>query len=343
MSGEAQSGTSVQSRTGEQRASVMSEEWTRLVLARAHGAWRTWWFEPQETSTLGVIRILFGLVVLAWTLSLLPDLRTFFAPEGILPASFGTRGGGVWTPVPYTGSYSLVLLTFVLTALGALCVTLGIGTRLGCLVVWLGLMFFTRRNTWIMNSGDRYVRVIAFYLILTPAEASLSLRRWLRGRERFWEFPRRSLWGVRLIQIQVSLVYLTAVWDKVRTGPLWNNGTAVSYVWRLTDLRRFSMPTFQTNSLDINLATYGTLAVELSLGVLIWNRRLRPYVIVAGILLHLGIEYSLRVGYFSMISIVAILAFVSPAATTRATRWVRERLGAGRRERLSAESGVARS
>ena len=81
---------------------------------------------------------------------------------------------------------------------------------------------------------------------------------------------------MRLLQIQFSMVYLFAVWDKVR-GITWNNGTAVSFALRITDLERFPVPGFITHSLLIsNLLTYGTLAIELSLAILVWNRTLRP-------------------------------------------------------------------
>jgi hypothetical protein len=297
---------------------------TPSLTGQAYKHWCEFWFEPQETSTLAIIRILFGLVALAWTLTLLPDLRPFFTSEGVLPSqpSFGLPGQ--WGLFSISSSYTFVFIVFVAVVIAAICLTLGIGTRLACIVVWLGILAFTRRNPYVANSGDLYVRVVAFYLILTPAAASLSLRRWLRERDRFWEFPRRSVWGLRLIQMQVSIVYVTAFWDKVSTGPLWNNGTALSYVLRIQDLTRFPTPTFPTNSLPINLQTYGTLVIELSLGVLIWNRRLRPYVVALGVLLHLGIEFTLRVGFFSMVAIIALLSFVAPAASARAILAVRD-------------------
>ena len=228
-----------------------------------------------------------------------------------------------------------MVIGFVVLVLAAICLTLGFGTRLASIVVWIGLLAFTRRNPYLANSGDVYMRVVAFYLILTPAGASLSLRRWLRERDRFWEFPRRSPWGLRLLQMQVSILYITAFWDKVSLGSYWNNGTALSYVLRIADVNRFPTPLFPTNSLPINLMTYGTLAVELSLGVLIWNKRLRPWVLLLGVSLHLGIEYSIRVGFFSCVAIIALLSFLSPAASAKAILAVRDLISRTQR-RLSS-------
>ena len=48
-------------------------------------AWNRFWFEPEPASTMAVIRIAVGLVVLVWTLSLAPDLHNFYTRTGIVP------------------------------------------------------------------------------------------------------------------------------------------------------------------------------------------------------------------------------------------------------------------
>jgi hypothetical protein len=112
--------------------------------------------------------------------------------------------------------------------------------------------------------------------------------------------------------VQVSILYIAAVWAKVR-GTTWNDGTAVSYAFRIEDVSRFPVPSFVTDSLVIsNLLTFGTLAVELSIGILVWNRVLRPWVLLLGVGLHLGIDYAVRVGFFSYAVLAAYVAFVPP-------------------------------
>jgi hypothetical protein len=62
----------------------------------------------------------------------------------------------------------------------------------------------------------------------------------------------------------------------------------------------------------INVATWGALAVELSLGVLVWNRRLRLWVLLAGVLMHTSIMLTMAVGYFTPAMFVLYLVFVPP-------------------------------
>jgi hypothetical protein len=66
----------------------------------------------------------------------------------------------------------------------------------------------------------------------------------------------------------------------------------------------------------VNLLTYGTLATEVAIGVLVWNRALRPYVLTLGVVMHLCIDIALRVGFFSYGLLVLYLAFLPPEAVS---------------------------
>ena len=60
----------------------------RPAVSNPIAAWRTFWFEPTDMTTLGLVRIAFGLVVIAWTFSLLPYLVDLFGPRAVqLPSS----------------------------------------------------------------------------------------------------------------------------------------------------------------------------------------------------------------------------------------------------------------
>ena len=65
------------------------------------------------------------------------------------------------------------------------------------------------------------------------------------------------------------------------------------------------------------LLTFGTLALEASLAVLVWNRTIRPWVLTLGICMHLGIDFSILVGFFSFTMIVAYISFIPPETATR--------------------------
>ena len=311
------------------------------MIERAIEGWDRFWFRPTATSTLGLFRIAYGLVLTVWALSLLPDATSFFSEDGVMPET--SLDGWRWSLFAIDDSRATVLAAMAVLVLAAICVTVGYRTRLATVITFLLLVSLRWRNIWVMNGGDSLLRHMGFFLMLAPAGASLSVDRWRHARDRFWELPARAPWALRLIQIQISTVYLFTVWLKAQ-GDRWNAGTAVADSLRVDDLVRFELPWALTDSLLVaNLLTYGTLAVELALAVLIWVRRARPYVIALGIALHLFIEVTMSLGFFSIVMMLGYLAFVPEEAATRFIESVRTRLAGSQRaglRRFAATGGA---
>jgi hypothetical protein len=77
-----------------------------------------------------------------------------------------------------------------------------------------------------------------------------------------------------------------------------------------------------------NVLTWGTLGAEIALGVLVWNRRWRPWVLACGVALHLSISVALEVGFFSASMFVLYLAFIPPERAKKIADGVHKRLTA---------------
>lgn len=292
-------------------------------MSRFIAGWNRFWFTPRSTAPLAVFRIVFGLVAILWTASLLPNLFMLFGPDGILPHPKAHPGSWgvlfVWTDRP------AITVLVAVTLAGAIALTVGFRTRIAAVVVFLGILSFNRDNPMALNSGDDLLRILALYCVLAPSGAALSLDRLRTDPDRFWEFPARAPWALRLIQIQLSVVYLSAVANKLR-GDQWRDGTAVSYALRIEDMHRFAIPAFITHSVTtVEILTYGALAVELAIGLLVWNRLARPWVLGLGVVLHLSIEYSIEVGFFSWTILIAYLAFMPPDTASRYILAIRDR------------------
>jgi hypothetical protein len=292
---------------------------------RASLAWHRFWFRPEPTSALALFRIGFGLLATGWILTQAPDLGAFYGREGIVPtAPDGPRGS--WSVLAMWHGSTAVVVVFAVSLAASIALTLGLFSRLAAVIVLIGIVSFTHRNGLVTNSGDGLVRNLAFFCALSPCGESFSLDRWRRSRGGFWEFPERAPWALRLVQVQVSIGYLTAVWSKAGDKH-WRRGTAIDYALRMQDIHRFPTPGFLTHSVVlVELLTYGTLALELSLGILVWNRALRPWVLLLGVTLHLSIDFSIMVGFFSYAMLCAYLAFVTPEAASRLLLGVRDRL-----------------
>ena len=301
------------------------------ALRVAWSRWEQFFFAPESTAPLAVLRVAFGLVVTAWTLTLLPYLFTFYGPSGVLPEP-PAIGPWQWGLLTTFNSVPALAIVFLATLVATVALTVGASPRVASVVVLLGLIAFERRNLYVMNGGDILLRVMAVYLVFAPSGESLSWDRWRRDRSTFWEFPKRAPWALRMLQIQVSIIYLAAVWTKLQ-GDLWRNGTAISYALRMLDqLRAPSLEVVAASGLLTEWLTFGTLLIELSVAILVWNRRLRPWVLSAGALLHLGIEIFIMVGFFSIGMWCLYLVFLSPGWTERRILGLRDRWRARREQ-----------
>jgi hypothetical protein len=272
--------------------------------------WNRFWFEPESTSTMAVVRIAVGLLTAIWAISLAPDLGEFYMRDGIVgdPAA----GRFAWGLLGSSRSSGAVWAVWGVLVVSALCLATGTFTRVAAAAAWIAYVSLLRRNPSVFNSGDVLLSLVIFYVMLMPSGNALSIDRWRRKRDDFWEFPERCPWALRLLQIQLVVVYLATVWIKAR-GVSWNDGTAVSNALRIADHTRITVPSWVTDSLlASNLLTYGTFAIEAVLGVFVWHRRTRPWVLGFGILLHLFIEATILIGFFTAAIFVAYLAWVPP-------------------------------
>ena len=270
-------------------------------MRRVWAAWSRWAFDPIDTAPMAALRIAVGLLTIGWTLSLLPDGRTFLGGDGV-QRSLPRVDSGAW--VVSLGPPYLALGVLLAAAVA---LALGWRTRVASVVVAVLLLAIQRRDPWILNSGDLLLRELAFFVMLMPAGETWSLDARRRGVERL-----RAPWALRLVQLQVSALYLFSVWAKVR-GDTWNDGTAVGIALQLEDLQRFALPEVLATSLLVSaVLTYSALVAEAALAFGLWLPRLRYWVMAAGVGLHLGIEASLLIGWFSFAVIASYVAFVPP-------------------------------
>lgn len=297
-------------------------------MRRVAAAWERFWFAPEPTSSLAIFRIAIGAICFGWAVSLLPDFYAFFSSHGVEPSPPVHPPLGIWGVLDTFPSYTVAIALCAALLVASLCVMVGYRTRAATTVVFIAVVSFENRAPSIWSSGDNLLRILCFLLIFAPAGASLSVDRWRTARDRFWEFPARAPWALRLVQIQISVVYLSTFWYKIH-GSDWRHGTAVSYAARLEDFQRFAMPGALSHSLHFSsVMTYWTLTIELMLGILVWNRAARPFVLWLGVAMHFFISLTLRLGFFSETMVASYLAFLAPAAATAVIFAVRNRFAA---------------
>jgi len=293
-------------------------------------AWDTFFFSPQSPTPVALYRIFYGLLVVT-TLGLLHGdwltwygVNAFMRIETMHKVEPGIRLN-LFLVIPQNDTW--VLVFFWVFLMFAVFLTVGFLSRFSSIAVFLCLLSIHQRNLFILHSGDTLLRATGFFLMFAPAGAAISVDRlWRlrRGKEGLAIQP-RSPWAQRMIQIQMSLAYLSTFLWKMR-GSEWLNGTALYYTTRLAEFQRFPMPALE-NGVILRLATWSALFVEFAAGVLVWIRKLRYWVLLLGLCLHLFIEYSMNVPLFQWVIMATYVCFIDPADLSRAWAWVRRRLG----------------
>lgn len=281
----------------------------RRSLGSAGRTWQSFWFEPQQMYPLGLVRIAFGALVIVWTLWLIPLRHTMLGPDGITAAQPSIPQ--TWGVFSIWNSDAAIMAGIVVLLVAGIALLAGWHSRVAAVVVFVLILSLERRNPWMFNSGDALIRIEALLLAVSPCGAALSLDQRRRG-DSFWSAQIRPNWPIRLLQVQFSIVYLAAVQAKLAGQP-WLNGTAVSYVLRIEDMARLPLPRWLVaNAIAMNAATWAVLAIELALAILVWFPRSRPWVLVAGIAMHLTIDLTIAIGIFSYAMFILYLAWLSP-------------------------------
>ena len=78
--------------------------------ATAGAAWNRFWFAPRDARTLGILRVLVGLMAFYTIATYGPDLDRWFGPDGMLPLGMvrGRMVNGEWVPGFYDAHWSLL-------------------------------------------------------------------------------------------------------------------------------------------------------------------------------------------------------------------------------------------
>lgn len=297
--------------------------------------WNRFWFTPELPQSLGLLRILCGLMLLythfVWGL----DLRAFLGADGwngaellreLQVGAAPTSHFSFWWWIPEAH-----LATAHWLCLGILLLfTLGVCTRITSVLALVITVSYAHR-AMLANFGlDQINTVIVFYLALSRCGDAYSMDRlWTRYRTAYRELQQGRIpakqvaaphWtnrlATRLLQFHLCVIYFSAGTAKLQ-GESWWTGEAV---WRVA-------ANFEHQSVDltwlahvpwlVNLLTHATVFFEISFGFLIWNRRLRPVILSFGVLLHLGIGMFLGLWPFGLAMVFSYLCFASPVTVRR--------------------------
>lgn len=297
----------------------------------SHKSWVAKSLLAQEDATaLGLCRIA---LVFVFTLSMLAHLGSvaeYFSNETLLPGEYARQ----LFPNRFSLFYWIedawaVRLVFGVGIVAHIFWLIGLFTRPAAIIsviVWLSM---TGRNPHLYAMPDQFHSCMAVYLALLPSGRGLSIDASIRGRG--GPVP---CWCRRILQLQLAIMYLST--GLLKTGETWKDGSAIYYALASPYNRHFAIAPFLAtiHAYLLRPLTWSVRIWEVGFAVFValhwlkqvthWRRipELRWIYLGFGVLMHLGIQCFLYIGWFTPLIIASYTAFLQP----NEARWLIDRL-----------------
>ncbi len=275
-----------------------------------------WFFsEERDAYVLGLLRLALSVLLLLNGARLILELKNggYFGDFFHLP---------VWPEalVPSAAEYALLL---AVQAVAALFAFFGLWPR-GSLLLASSVGLFLLGCDRLQYHNNRYaLLLLGFLLAFTPCDRALLI-----ARRRPHTLPLHAriapTFARRLLQIQVSLVYLSSACGKLLDSD-WRGGQVLHL--RFESVAPFwashgvPLPAWVARALSSavlgSFAAKLAISTELFIALGLWFPRTRRAALWVGVLFHFWIEVSARVELFSWIMGASYLAFVTPELRER--------------------------
>jgi len=235
-----------------------------------------------------LVRVVFGLYLVQHFLALLPWGKELFSSAGVLPrASLSPLAHLFPNVLALADSPLFVEACLVAAATFSVFFTIGKFDRLAALLIWYFWACFYGRNPLIGNPSMPFIGWLLLAHLLIPSTSTRTSSKAPTESTIGWQMPKDIYLAAWIL---MSLAYTYSGYTKL-VSPSWVDGSALSRVLdnplaRDTFLRVFllSLPAWV-----LKAATWSGLALELSFAPLALLRRLRPWLWLAMVGMHLGL------------------------------------------------------
>ena len=281
---------------------------------------RNWFFEEGDASAAAAMRIAYGATCLFMLWDLYPVMDLLLGHGGY----FGTLDPAYIYP---SGIMNLLfrydsppaLRVWFWSFVGvAICITVGLFTRVALVTSVFFLVLCHERNPFMVFGADGILLQISLWLPFLKAGRVWSLDRAVRERLARPASRTIPLWPLKVIQLQMALVYFASGLAKIGAAA-WQNGSAVYYALNSSGSDLF--PGIMKQKLLLTLMTYGTLWIELSFAFLVFWKRTRWIALASAVLLHVGIDILMAIRFFGVVMYLGLLSFVQPSEWLRVQAW----------------------
>lgn len=250
------------------------------------------------------------------------------------------KGSWYWSIFYHVQSPGWIIAFHVLFVAAPLLFAAGLFTRVFGIISWIGAMSYCQRAANTVFGLDTMMMICLAYLNLGPCGARYSLDRWLQRRRAARrgepapdvEPSYAANFAIRLTQVHFCVIYLATGTSKL-LGSTWWAGTSLNLVLLnsafapLDQQPYFEFMKWLAGSrvmweAFMTATIVFTLVLEISFPFLVWNMRLRWFMICCSVLLHTGIGLCMGLVSFSLMMMVMVLSFVPPETVRAILGWL---------------------
>jgi hypothetical protein len=271
-------------------------------LEKLYEEWSRFWFDSFDPERWALFRLFSGLVIFGFYAIRQADLVEFYTahrgfPLEALQEFF--RMASRWSVLGAFRSATAMLAAHTVFLALLLMQALGRGGRAAAALTFALHVSFVRANLAAIYGVDTISTFFLFSNILVG-----------NGKSRVGLSETLQSVGMRLVQVQICLIYGFSGLGKLK-GVSWWNGEALWGVLANPQLSRFDFGWTAHFPVAISFLTSATVYWEIYFPALIWLPRLRPWILLWGVALHLGIGVMMNLPFFALIMVSSYVLFLT--------------------------------
>lgn len=254
---------------------------------------KIWALKPHRAESLGIFRVLFGLINLweVFYLYRIGFLENFiFGPNFLFNYEF--------LPLHPISRIGMEILLAGL-ALSCVLITLGYFYRIAICYFFLVFSYFFLLDKGLYNNHIFLISLISFLLIFIDADSSYSI-----GKKSKKLIPQ---WQIRILQLQIAFVFFFGGLAKI--NPYWIGMHPVKEI--------LEMKSTETGIEFINSSSFqyiimlGGICFDILIPFLLWIKKTRPWAIIAALVFNLSNSWIFNdINIFPYFMIAALLLFL---------------------------------
>ena len=283
-----------------------------------------------DTRTLALFRIVFGVVGFIDVLRRFPIIDVFYSDAGMNFRRQVTSKYSIkyFTLLEYVQGTAEVHFFFILCAICFFFLIIGYHTRIFQFLSAIGLISIHNAAVILENGGDMVFNNYLVWTLFLPLGTSWSVDSMRKSFRKQPEYDSNDLnksknteatqifhFAYLACLVQLSLIYFYTTINK--TGEMWNDGTAVYYMYQLeTFLSPFGEWIAQFIGLGMSsLMTLSTLSAQIYASFAILCPVFQPWLRRIALVIFLGfhgiLAISVNIGLFSWVMLAALIFLLS--------------------------------